>query len=268
MKACLLLACSLLFSLPVQAATEVIALNYRLAEELLPVAQSVVGDQGKVNAYGNQLIVNAPAAVIGELRDVLSRLDSEPRRLLISVDTQGSAVGNENGYRVDGSLGAGNVEIRTGQGERQGRDQVRIIRHSTATQGSGIQQVQATEGYPALIDVGQSVPLTSTGTDGYGQVYQQTQYRNVTRGFYATATVQGDRVQVTLSSHNDQLSRAQPGAVDVQQTETRVSGRLGEWISVGGLDEQASSSQSGTLRRYSTESGQNLSLKLKVDSIE
>ncbi len=268
MKACLLLACSLLFSLPVQAATEVIDLNYRLAEELLPVAQSVVGDQGKVNAYGNQLIVNAPAAVIGELRDVLSRLDSEPRRLLISVDTQGSAAGNENGYRVDGSLGAGNVEIRTGQGERQGRDQVRIIRHSTATQGSGIQQVQATEGYPALIDVGQSVPLTSTGTDGYGQVYQQTQYRNVTRGFYATATVQGDRVQVTLSSHNDQLSRTQPGAVDVQQTETRVSGRLGEWISVGGLDEQASSSQSGTLRRYSTESSQNLSLKLKVDSIE
>ncbi|WP_313085050.1 secretin N-terminal domain-containing protein [Pseudomonas sp.] len=268
MKVCLLLAFSLLFSLPVQAATEVIALNYRLAEDVLPVAQSVVGDQGKVNAYGNQLIVNAPAAVIAELRDVLSRLDSEPRRLLISVDTQGTAAGNENGYRVDGSLGTGNVEIRAGQGERHGRDQVRIIRRSTATQGSGVQQVQATEGYPAFIDVGQSVPLTSTGTDGYGQIYQQTQYRNVTRGFYATATVQGDRVQVTLSSHNDQLSRSQPGVIDVQQTETRVSGRLGEWISVGGLDEQASSGQSGTISRYSTESSQNLSLKLKVDSLE
>lgn len=260
-------ACLLLVSSVVYAATEVIPLNFRMAEDVLPIAQSVVGDQGKVNAYGNQLIVNAPSAVISDLRDVLSKLDTEPRRLLISVDTQNSAAGSESGYRVDSSTRIGDVELQTGRGEIGGRDQARVIRHSTNSQGGGVQQVQATEGYPALIQIGQSVPITTTQGDGYGQIYQQTQYRDVTRGFYATATIQGDRVQVTISSHNDRMSSSQPGAINVQQTDTRVSGRLGEWIELGGVDESASSTESGMLRRYSTQGRQDLSLRLKVDTL-
>lgn len=264
-----LLTVLLLFAgVPLHAATQVIPLSFRMAEDVLPIAQSIVGDRGKVNAYGNQLIVNAPSAVIEELRDVLAQIDTEPRRLLISVDTQNSANSNDRGYRVDGSASAGNVEIQTGRGEIGGRDQVRIIRRSTSSQGGGVQQIQATEGYPALIQVGQSVPITTTAADGYGQIYQQTQYRNVTRGFYATATVHGDRVQVTLSSHNDRLNATRPDTMDVQQTDTHVSGRLGEWISLGGIDESASSNDSATLRRYSTEGRQNLSLRLKVDTLE
>lgn len=263
-----LAAFSLMVSVSLQAATEVIPLNFRLAEDVLPIAQSVVGDQGKVNAYGNQLIVNAPASVIRELRDVLSQLDSEPRRLLISIDTQNAATGSDSGYSVDGSIRAGDVEAHTGRGERNDRDQVRIIRRSTSSQGGGIQQVQATEGYPALIQVGQSVPITTRGTDGYGQIYQQTQYRDVTRGFYATATIHGDRVQVTVSSQQDRVNPSATGAIDIQQTDTRVSGRLGEWISLGGIDESASSNQRGTLRRYSTQGRQDLSLRLKVDTLD
>jgi hypothetical protein len=263
----LLAATLLLTCLSLQAATEVIPLHYRMAEDILPIAQSVVGEQGKVNAHGNQLIVNAPASVITELRNVLSQLDNEPRRLLISIDTQNSAMDDESGYRVDGAAVAGDIEVQTGRGEKHGRDQVRIIRRSTSSQGSGVQQVQATEGYPALIQVGQSVPITTSGTDGYGQIYQQTQFRDVTRGFYATATVHGDRVQVTISSHQDRMSTSRPGAIDIQETDTRVSGRLGEWISLGGIDESASSNQSGTLRRYSTQGRQDLSLRLKVDTL-
>lgn len=255
-------------SMSLQAATEVISLKFRLAEGVLPIAQSIVGDQGKVNAYGNQLIVNAPPAVISELRDVLSQLDNEPRRLLISVDTQNAAVGSESGYRVDGSVGVGDVDVQAGRGETNGRDQVRIIRRSTTSQGNGVQQVQATEGYPALIQVGQSVPVTTSGSDGYGQIYQQTQFRDVTRGFYATATVHGDRVQVTISSNQNRMSSTLPGAINIHETDTRVSGRLGEWISLGGVDESASSNQSGTLRRYSTQGRQDLSLRLKVDTLE
>ncbi|WP_415844633.1 secretin N-terminal domain-containing protein [Stutzerimonas zhaodongensis] len=259
---------TLMVTLSLQAATEVIPLKFRMAEDVLPIAESVVGDQGKINAYGNQLIINAPASVINELRDVLAQLDNEPRQLLISIDSQNSATSGASGYSVDGSARAGNVEVQTGRGERNGRDQVRIIRHSTTSEGGGIQQVQATEGYPALIQVGQSVPITTSGHDGYGQIYQQTQFRDVTRGFYATATIHGDQVQVTISSHQDRMSSSRPGAIDVQETNTSVRGKLGEWISLGGIDESASSSQSGTLRRYSTQGRQDLSLRLKVDTLD
>lgn len=254
--------------LPVSAATEVIPLNYRMAEDVLPVAESVIGDQGRVNAYGNQLIVNAPEKAITELRQVLQQLDNEPKRLLISVDTQDSASGSANGYRLDGSIRAGDVDIEAGRGERGGRDQVRIIRRSTSSQGGGIQQVQASEGYPALIQIGQSVPLTTSGTDGYGRVYQQTEYRDVTRGFYVTANLHGDRVQITIANNRDRVDQLRTDVIHTQQTDTRVSGRVGEWITLGGVDESASSSSDGTFRRYSTQGRQDLSLRVKVEVLD
>lgn len=265
--ACLSL-CATLWCLPVQAATELITLNYRTADEVAGIVQSMLEGQGKVSTYGNQLVVNAPPAKIEEVRAFLNQLDTPPRRLMISVDSSDSASGETEGYRVDGSLSAGNGEVVIGRGEIQGRDQVRIIRRSTDSRSGGIQQIQATEGYPALIQVGHSVPLTNTTVGPYGQVYQQTQYQSVTRGFYVTASLSGQMVHLSISSHNDRLSHSQPGVIDVQSADTRVSGRLGEWIQLGGVSEQSQQSGDGFLRRYSTQGGSDSSLRIKVDALD
>ncbi|AYC33112.1 secretin [Pseudomonas cavernae] len=253
---------------PLLAATEVIPLNYRTAEDVLPVVQSVLGNEGRVSPYGNQLIVNASPAKIQELRDLLNQLDTQPRRLLISVDTSDASHMNDRGYAVNGSASAGNVEIQAGRGEVGGRDQVRIIRNSTASRGGGTQQVQATEGYPALIQVGQSVPLTTTSVDPYGGAYNDTRYRDVTRGFYVTASLTGDIVHVSISSNNDRLSQTQPGAINVQSTDTRVSGRLGEWITIGEVNESSQADQGGFLQHRSTQGRDDMTLRLKVEALD
>lgn len=264
----LLVAALLGYSLSLSAATEVLPLNFRSADEVLTVVQSVLGDEGKVNAYGNQLIVNASPAKIEEVRALLAQLDTQPRRLLISVDSNESSQQNDNGYRVDGSISGGDTEVQIGRGEVQGRDQVRIIRRSTDSRGGGTQQVQATEGYPALIQVGQSVPLTSYGHDAYGQPHSNTQYRDVTRGFYVTASLSGERVHISISSNRDRLSQTTPGYIDVQSTDTRVSGRLGEWISIGGVSEQSQSDQGGFMQQRSTQGREDMSLRVKVEVVE
>lgn len=258
-----LLSCSLSLS----AATEVIPLNFRTADEVLSVVQSVLGHEGKVNAYGNQLIVNAEPAKIAEVRALLQQLDTEPRRLLISVDTSESGYQSDQGYRVDGSISAGDAEVQIGQGEIHGRDQVRIIRRNTDSRGAGTQQVQATEGYPALIQVGQSVPLTTRGRDPYGQPYSNTQYRDVTRGFYVTASLSGELVHISISSNRDRLSQSQPGAIDVQSTDTRVTGRVGEWISIGGVSEQSQSQQGDFMQHRSTQGRDDMTMRVKVDVV-
>lgn len=263
-----LLASALLtVSLVAQAATEIIPLNYRTADDVLPVAQSVLGSDGRVNAYGNQLIVNASPGKISELRQLITQLDTPPKRLLISVDTNDSSLQDDHGYSVDGSISAGGVDIQAGKGEINGRDQVRIIRRSTASRSGGVQQVQTTEGYPALIQVGQSVPLTSTTRGPYGQVYNQTQYRNVTQGFYVTASLTGDIVHLSISTHNDKLSQSQTGAIDIQSADTRVSGKLGEWITIGGVNEQSQGNRSDILQRRSTQGSQDMSMRLKVETL-
>jgi type II secretory pathway component GspD/PulD (secretin) len=254
-------------SLGLQAATEVIPLNYITADDVLPTAQAVLGNAGRANAFGNQLIVSAPPEKIDELRSVIEQLDRQPRRLLISMDTSDSRTQTGSGFSVNGSASAGNVEINAGRGEVNGRDQARIISNSTASRRGGVQQIQATEGFPALIQVGQSVPITTTGTGVLGQRFSNTEFRNVTQGFLVTATVSGDRVNISIRSNNDSLSNSQPGAINVQNTDTRVSGRLGEWISLGGVSNENRGQDNAFLQRLSTGGKDDMSMRIKVDAV-
>ncbi|NBA96780.1 secretin N-terminal domain-containing protein [Pseudomonas sp. R5(2019)] len=240
----LLASLLLSLSLPLLADTQVLPLNHRPSEELLPAAQQFLGDEGKVSAYGNQLIVNAEPRKIDELRVLINQLDRPARRLLISVDSSDSNV------------------------QQGGPGNTRIITYSTTNRSGGIQQIQTTEGSPALIQVGQSVPLTSTQSDPYGQIQAQTQYRNVTQGFYVTASVTGQTVHVSISTNNDRMSQEQPDVVNVQSTDTNVSGRLGEWITLAGVNRQSQADQNGYSRHYSTQGRDDMTLRVKVDALD
>lgn len=225
------------------AATEVVNLNNRTSADLLPVAQNFIGKDGTVSAYGNQLIVNAEPARIEGLRALLGQLDTPAKRLLITVDT------NENNQ------------------QNSGDSQTRIISYGTASRDGGVQQIQASEGVPALIQVGQSVPLTTTQQDSYGRLQNQTQYRNVTQGFYVTASVTGETVHLAISTNRDRMSQERPDVVNVQSTDTTVSGRLGEWIPLAGINRETQADKSSITRSYSTQGRDDLTLRVKVDTL-
>ena len=257
----LLLTCTL----SAQAATEIIPLNYRTSADLLPVAQDFLGKDGKASAYQNQLIVNAEPAKIKELRDFLGQLYTPARRLLISVDTSENNDQNSQGYSVNG------------------QSQTRIINYGTASRDGGIQQVQTVEGTPALIQVGQSVPLTTAistnQTQGNGSNQNQnpnqqpltqiqSQYRNVTQGFYVTASVTGDIVHLSISTNRDRISQERQDVVNVQSTDTTVSGHLGEWITLAGVNGQSQADRQALSRSYSTSGRNDMTLRVKVDSLD
>lgn len=235
----------LTFSISCLAATEVVQLNYRTSDDLLPVAKSFLGKDGTVSAYGNQLIVNAEPGKIDELRSLLGQLDKASRRLMISVDT------SDNNSQDSQSLGP-----------------THIINRSTNSRDGGVQQVQASEGTPALIQVGQSVPLTTTRTDSNGYSQSDTQYRNVTQGFYVTASLTGDVVHLSISTNHDRMSQEQPDVVNVQSTDTNVTGRLGEWITLAGVNEQSQANQQGIVQLRSTQGRGDMRLRVKVDALD
>lgn len=230
-------------SFQVLAATEVLPLNNRTSTDLLPVAQHFLGKDGTVSAYGNQLIVNAEPDKIQGLRALLSQLDTPAKRLLITVDT------NESNQ------------------QSRGDSQTRIISYGTESRDGGIQQIQASEGVPALIQVGQSVPLTTTQQDSYGRLQNQTQYRNVTQGFYVTASVTGETVHLSISTNRDRMSQERPDVVNVQSTDTTVSGQLGEWITLAGVNGQTQADKQAGTRSYSTQGRDDLTVRVKVDTL-
>ncbi|MGY1891274.1 secretin [Pseudomonas asplenii] len=243
----LLLGCS--FS--VMAATEIVPLNYRTSADMLPMAQDFLGKDGQVSAYGNQLIIKAEPDKIQELKALITQLDTAPKRLLITVDTNENNGRGDEGYSVNGAQ----------------PNQTRIISRSTRREG-GVQQVQATDGMPALIQVGQSVPITNVQSDSYGGYNSQTQYRNVTQGFYVTASVTGDIVHLAISTNRDRMSQERPDVVNVQSTDTTVSGRLGEWITLAGVNRQTQADKQGLTRSYSTQGRDDMTLRVKVDALD
>ncbi|RMN13707.1 MULTISPECIES: secretin N-terminal domain-containing protein [Pseudomonas syringae group] len=239
-----ILLTSLLIALSASAlaATEVVPLNYRTSADLLPVAKSFIGADGTVSAYGNQLIVNAESRKIEELRALIAQLDTAPKRLLISVDTSDTATRNSNGSQV--------------------------IEYGTASREGGVQQIQTSEGTPALIQIGQSVPLTSSSTDAYGYSQNNTEYRNVTQGFYVTASVTGDTVHLSISTNHDRMSQERPDTIKVQSTDSQVNGRLGEWITLASNSDQSVADQRGIAQRYSTQGRNDMVLRVKVETLE
>lgn len=243
--------------------TEVIPLDYGMAEDILPAVQPLLRNDERASAYGNQLIIRAEPERLQEIRALLAVLDRRPAQLRISVANTGTSTGSERGYRVDGRIRSGAGDIVVGQPGRT--NQARVIRRETTGANDGVRVIVANEGYPVLIQTGQSIPLTSSTTNIYGQVMRQTQYHDVTSGFYATVRLHGDRATITLSANNDRLSASGRDVIDVQRTDTVISARLGEWVTVGGLDDLDSRQDSDIGRRTITRSAAQQSVRLMVE---
>lgn len=263
--ALLLLASALTNSLYAAPQTEVFTLDYSMADSLIPAIEPMLRDDERVSAYGNQLIVRAEAERMEEIRALLANLDRQPAQLRISVANSGSSISSDSGFGINSRIetSAGDIIV----GNPAGGNQTRIIRRETRGTNDGIRQLTASEGYPVLIQSGQSVPLTTTGTDAYGRVVQQTEYRNVTQGFYATVRLNGNQAIITLSANNDQLNRSDNRVIDVQQTDTVVTGRVGEWITIGGLGDSARSNDRDIGRRTTTRNQNDSSIRLMIERL-
>jgi type II secretory pathway component GspD/PulD (secretin) len=231
---------------------EIITLRYRTAEELVPVLRPLLQPGGSLSGAGDKLLVRTTPDNLAQLRAALQQLDTAPRRLLITVrhnvetDSREAAAGISGEVEVDDNArvvvrrsgpGGSGIEYRDRDGNRVDA-RVRSTRHRE--ESGDTQRVQVLEGRPALIGVGQSVPMLERSVirDRHGtEVQDSLVYRDVTRGFYVLPRVSGDQVTLDVSPHRDTLSRTQGGAVELQHMQTTVSGRVGEWLEVGGVVE-------------------------------
>ncbi len=262
-----------------QERIEVITLNYRSAEQILPLIQPMLGKDGAVTGLQNRLVIRASAQKLEQIKRVIASLDSKPRRLMITVrqNTTRDVLAQE--ASVYGTAGTDHARVTLPQspgkagakievGSRQDRVGAKITSTRDIENSADVQNVQVLEGNAAFIRVGQSVPYQSRtvvrGRHGT-TVEENTQYQDVTSGFYVLPRVSG--TQVTLEINPQRNTLGSQGAVNVQQASTVLSGRIGEWIELGGVGQQGTSSGSGTL--YSTQdvSSDKRSIFVKVEEI-
>ena len=263
---------------------EVIPLQHRLVDDVIPILRPLVAPGGTITGMNNQLIVKTTTENMVEIKSLLNSLDRTPRRLLITVKQDIAGKIHSSDSSLSGRYSSGEVAVgvrdpvHTDDGlVISGSDEDgNVIRYrnqntTTSAEDRNTFTVQATEGYPAYITAGQSVPVSGTTayvTPGGVVINESTEYIDASSGFYVLPRLNGEQVTLLISPH---LSRAAPGRAptfDFQNVDTTASGRLGEWIELGGVDQQFSNSNREILSSSSARGSEQRSIYVKVIEIE
>jgi len=254
---------------------EVIELQSRPLEDVLPLVKPFIGPDGTVTGMGSRLVIKAAPDQVRDVKRLLAEFDTPPRRLLITVDKGGDRQRNSSGYRASADIRTGNnsqISINSpGHPVDSSRAQLQLYDKQMDSTQTAQQFVQAVEGRRAYIDSGLRVPLHTQEEHYYagGVPYRRntTSLQDVTRGFYVVPRVHGGSVTLEISQHDDAPAR-HPGTVETQRIDTEVQGRLGQWISLGGVDVSESSQTGGLGQSDRSTQGQLQAIRVKVECLD
>jgi len=213
---------------------EVIRLQHRNAEQILPLIQPIVMP-GTANGAGSEIVVRTSRSKLVEVKQVIAQLDSAPRRLVVTV-RQDAAVGDAS----DRTSATRTYGTREADSDRS------------------VQRVQVSEGRSAYIYVGQSVPVVLHGGgrpirgDSRAVTESVVAVRESLSGFIVRPRVSGEWVSVDIEPRRDVPGPHGRGTIELQRIATTVEGRIGTWIELGAILSADRSSTSGA--SYSTRS--------------
>lgn len=264
-----------------QTVLEVITLKYRNADQIIPMLKPLLAPGGTISGIQNRVIVHTTPQNLAELRKVLGMVDNAPRRLLISVKQEAAGSGSVDEAEISGSIGndraratvpgtgsnqGGSAEIRRGDD----RARARVLRSQSASTDRSVQTVQVLEGNEAFINVGQSVAIPGgsvTVTPLGAQASQSTEYRDVGTGFRVKPRVNGEQVTLEISTRRDSVADPNAQSFNLQRVDTVISGRLGQWMELGGVGQSSVQQDSGTVSRRSNIGADDRRVLLKVDEV-
>jgi len=249
---------------------EIIELRSRLPEDVIPTLRPLAGPDGTVVGARHSLFIRAAPDRLADIRAALAMIDRPAQSLLVQVRQQQS--NRDSGYdssaRIDAPVG------------RDGRV---IIGRPTPHSGSGVrawaggrqgernitQQVRTVDGHAAHIAVGRAEPLpyrdTHVDSDGL-RVREGVVYGSTSTGFQVVPRVHGE--QVTLEISVGGARRNPQGRFETADVQTRVTGRLGEWIAIGSVKGNERSTNSGLLNESQARRKSLTDVELRVVPID
>ncbi len=234
---------------------------------------------GTITGMSDQLIVKSTPQNLQMVEGLIRQLDPRLRNLRITVRQGISGVKNRSSADVSASIpfggGQGRVVIPpanrggggvTGSiGGNSGVVRGTIGQSTRSIDERHTQQVTTLEGRPATIYIGQRIPIQHTVTQGVGPFAtrsQGTTFEDVSTGFSVLPQVNGNHV--TLDIH-PQVSKLNSRGIQTHEVHTTASGKIGEWIEIGGLLTHTSSSNSRILGSSQRRNHVNRSVFFKVE---
>jgi type II secretory pathway component GspD/PulD (secretin) len=275
-RLCGLLALSLLLLSSVQAASiTTIQLQNRPAEEIIPIVKPLLGPGEVITASGFKLFLRASPASVEQVRDIIDALDIAAKMLQISVfqgserdlktvaisgdlriESGDASVGAGVGIGSSGKHGAGNIAYDSGNVSGD----INANNSQTSQISNPVHQLRVTEGTEGFIQTGNQI--------AYSSYNNGTEYKDVTTGFYVLQRIRGSGVMLKVRPFKNSQSNTRAGSIETQSANTTISGRLGEWLPLGGVTEQFKRSQSSIGSSSSVEGSNKSSIWIRADLIQ
>lgn len=236
---------------------EVITLQNRPAEEIQPLLMPLLDANDVINGNGFNLIVKTSPERVENLRNLIEKLDTRPHNLIISV--------LQNSHKTANQLNA-EMAINIAPPAIHFKGMVADTRDVGKQQT--VQQVRTLEGRAAHIQTGKQRPIENvtvynTGY-GYPGIASNTQLQEASTGFAAIPRlINQDEVSIDISPWSDRFLNN--GGLATQGIETSIRARLGEWVEIGGTDNQQQPNIQGLTGLNHSTRNQSTRILLKVE---
>ena len=220
-----------------------ITLNYRQADDIVPLLTPFLHPQGKMLGDGYKILLQTSAKNYRDLLQFVAELDVSMRTLRISVTVDSDLAMRENQpgevtNEADDSAVLNKPNVK--QYDLEKRDKAPLT-----------QQLQVVEGKWATINTGESVPVGERTRNPDGTITETVKYQAVQTGFRVLPRLQNDMVTLFIQPQLNKQNAQGGGRIDTGGAETTLSGKLNQWILIGGAPEMVVD-QAGS-RIYSTE---------------
>lgn len=244
---------------------KIIDIHNRPAYELPPVIQPLLQPSDRIMVSGNKLIVRTSAERLEELLKLIETLDQPLNNLLISVIQSRQTTAQELNARANAQ-----VKIPLHSPDRLN---AKIHGHFYQTQGRNKQESTQTlrtlEGHAAHIKTGKIHPIDNISIydSGFGRpaISKTTDFIEASTGVAVTPYLSGLFVTLHVSPWSDQMQLS--GNIQTQSAKTVIRAKLGEWVEIGGANENNQQTGKGLLSYQHQTNKNQLHILVKVDKI-
>ena len=238
-----------------------IALRHRPADEVVPIVAPLLKPTEGISGSGYQLFIRTDPARVREIERLVAAIDVAQRNLTITVRQTREHSGQRARDQVSG-------EVTVGKSGTDADVRYRGERRAESGQEGHTQMLRVLDGRRAFIRVGQSVPIVQRvlALTGRGQIVatQHLALHQITTGFDVLPRLRGDTVLLEITPRLS-APRTADDTFRFQELQTTVSARLGEWIDLGAITQQASEVHRAILDSARTRTGENATILLKVE---
>ena len=243
---------------------------------MIPIIRPLLGRNEKVSGMRDQLIVRASPRKLREIKTLLEKIDAQLTNLRITVKQGFRSQLNKMEQEIEAAIPigeAGRVIINPGDKEgliigdkaEKGSIRGRFLQRKASLDEMNTQVVTTLEGNAATIYFTRRIPLKETRNFSTGNKVTQLEsirFRDVRSGFMVLPQIRGDQVILEISP---QQSRITNGEIETVGLNTIVRGRIGEWIELGGLNQNRNEQSSGIASRNTSGQVEKRSVFIKVE---